>query len=86
MVISVRVMFVVTRTVLMLVVLISLASFFSLLEELEKFLHGFFDECLSDISIFDLSTGVSLNGLSDRFDTLHALNANIWEIFLIQLE
>ena len=70
----------------MLVVLISLASFFPLFEELEQFLHGFFDERLSDIGIFDLRIRMPLDGFSDRFDTLNALNTNIREILLVQLQ
>ena len=70
----------------MLVLLIILTSFFSLFEELEQFLHGFFDECLSNVSIFDLRIGMSFNGLSDGFDTLYAFDTDIREILLVQLE
>ena len=83
----VGVVLVMPRAIRVLVILsLVLASLFAPLQELEKLGHGVLNERVCNVCVFYLVGSVCLNSLFYRFHALLALNANIREVILTQLQ
>ena len=81
-----RMMLVMLRAIGMFVIIFDLTSFLSPLKELEQLHHGVIDKRMCNVRVLDLSQSMCLNCISDAFNTLLALDANVGEVVLTQLK